>query len=86
VKRHGAGKATSERPRRLAGEGWRSIADGTFTFGIVERVDDACATAYVCCREPQTVGRLNVATAVADLGRRSYETADPMEAVGDRGS
>ncbi len=77
---HEAEMAEIEDSRRLAGEGW-PIAD-TFTFGPVERVDDACATAYVYCREPQTVGRLNVAMAVADLGRRSYETADPMETLG----
>jgi len=47
----------------------------------VERVDDACATAYVYCREPQTVERLDVAKAVVDLSRRPYEAIDPMEAT-----
>jgi hypothetical protein len=83
---HEAEMAEIEDSGRLAGEGWRPIAGGAFTFGVVERVDDACATAYVYCRQPHTVERLNVATAVADLGRRSYETADPMEAMGGPGS
>ena len=63
---------------RLAGNGWQRIGDA-FTFGIVERVDDVCATAFVYCREPQTVSRVDLAGAVADIGRLSYETSDPME-------
>jgi Protein of unknown function (DUF2961) len=73
--------AAIEESGRLAGEGWRRIADGTLIFGIVERVDDACATAYVYCREPQAVERLDVAKAVVDLARRPYEAVDPMEAL-----
>ena len=79
---HEAEMAAIEDSGRLAGQGWQRIAGGAFTFGIVERVDDACATAYVYCRDPQTVERLNVAMAVADLTRRPYEAADPMEAIG----
>ena len=79
---HEAEMAAIEESGRLVGEGWQPIAGGAFTFGIVERVDDACAAAYVYCREPQTVGRVDMTTATADLGRRSYETADPMEAMG----
>ena len=44
-----ADMAAIEESGRLAGEGWQRIADGTLIFGIVERVDDACATAYVYC-------------------------------------
>jgi hypothetical protein len=73
--------AAIEDSGRLAGEGWQRIAGGAFTFGIVERVDDVCATAYTYCREPQTVERLDVAVAVADLERRPYETAAPMEGL-----
>jgi hypothetical protein len=73
--------AAIEDSGRLAGEGWQRIAGGAFTFGIVERVDDVCATAYTYCREPQAVERLDIAVAVADLGRRPYETAAPMEAL-----
>ena len=78
---HEADMAAIEDSGRLAGEGWQRVAGGAFTFGIVERVDDVCATAYTYCREPQTVERLDVAVAVADLGRRPYETAAPMEAL-----
>ena len=67
---------------RLAGEGWQRIDGGAFTFGIVERIDDVCATAYVYCREPQRVKRVDLAGAVADLERRPYETAGPMEELG----
>jgi hypothetical protein len=49
------------------------------TFGIAERVDDYCATAFVYCRDPQPVPRLDIAAATADLERRSYERAAPME-------
>jgi Protein of unknown function (DUF2961) len=78
---HDAEMAAIEDSGRLAGEGWQRIAGGAFTFGIVERVDDVCATAYTYCREPQAVERLDIAVAVADLGRRPYETAAPMEAL-----
>ena len=70
-----------EESGRLAGGGWQRIGDA-FTFGIVERVDDVCATAYVYCREPQGVDRLDLAAAVVDVGRRPYEEGDPMETAG----
>ncbi|MGD0393603.1 MAG: glycoside hydrolase family 172 protein [Acidimicrobiales bacterium] len=79
---HEAEMATIEDGGRLAGDGWQRIGDGAFTFGIVERVDDVCATAFVYCRQPQTVRRVDVAGAVSDVGRRPYESADPMEATG----
>jgi len=50
--------------------------------GIVERVDDYCATAYLMCKEAQPVPRLDLAAALADIGRKPYETAHPMEALG----
>jgi hypothetical protein len=74
--------AAVEDAGRLAGQGWQRVGGGALTFGIVERVDDVCATAFVYCTEPQPVGRLDVAGAIADVGRRPYEVADPMEAVG----
>lgn len=49
--------------------------------GIVERQDDFCAVAYTVCRDPQPVPRLDVAAALADIGRLDYETANPMEAT-----
>lgn len=74
--------AVIEDSGRLAGDGWQRIGDGAYTFGIVERIDDVCATAYVYCREPQRVERVDPTGAVADLERKAYETADPMEALG----
>jgi Protein of unknown function (DUF2961) len=79
---HEAEMAAIETAGRLAGDGWQRIGDGAFTFGIVERIDDVCATAYVYCRKPQEVERVDLAGAVADLERRSYERSDPMEAIG----
>jgi hypothetical protein len=35
----------------------------------------------VYCTEPQPVPRLGAAAALADIGRRPYEQAGPMEAV-----
>ena len=32
-------------------------------------------------RRPQPVARLDVALAIADIGRREYEEAHPMEAM-----
>jgi hypothetical protein len=79
---HEAEMAAIEDSGRLAGIGWQRIGGGAFTFGIVERIDDVCATAYVYCSEPQRVGRVDLTGAVADLERRPYETAGPMEALG----
>jgi hypothetical protein len=49
------------------------------TGGIFERVDDYCSTAYVTCREVQAVPRLDLAAALADIGRRPWEQANPFE-------
>lgn len=75
-------RAAYEQANPVAGAGWRRL--GEVTFGICERVDDYCATAFVYCRRPQPVPRLDLATAVADIDRRDYESPDPMEeALGD---
>jgi hypothetical protein len=55
-----------------AGEGWKTdpaLFAGTplAAFAIAERSDDYCATAFVYCREPQAVPRLEAATALKDL-------------------
>ena len=63
----------------VAGGGWER-SEGVLARGIVERVDDCCATAYVYARTPQAVPRLDVAAAVADIGRLPYEQPDPLEA------
>ena len=66
-----------------AGTGWEQ-RPGVIARGIAERVDDYCATAYVYCREPQSVPRLDLASALADIERRPFEHAHPFErAMGD---
>ena len=79
---HEAEMAAIEDSGRLAGEGWQQIGGSGFTFGIVERIDDVCATAYVYCHEPQRVERLDLDGGVSDLERRPYESVDPMESLG----
>ena len=60
--------------RQPAGQGWHRPSRGdVIGMGIAERVDDYCAVAYVMCAEPQPVPRLDVASAIADIGRRPYE-------------
>jgi len=65
----------------VAGGGWSQM--GSTTIGIVERVDDYCATAFVYTTQPQAVPRVDVAAAVADIGRAAFEPVDPMEAFMD---
>jgi hypothetical protein len=73
--------AAYARTNPAAGHGWSlRPRPGVLAQGIAERVDDYCATAYVYCREPQPVRRLDVPAALADLGRRSYEQPSPLEA------
>jgi hypothetical protein len=57
----------------------RGVLPGIAALSIFERVDDYCATAFVYCRDAQAVPRVDVAAAVADLDRRSYEPGDAME-------
>ena len=54
-------------------------------WGIAERVDDYCATAYVYCIEPQPVPRLDLDAALADIDRRDYEPMLPQEALSGAG-
>ncbi len=61
-----------------AGRGWWRV-DGLLAAGIVERVDDYCATAFVYAARPQAVDRVDVGAATADLERRPYERASAME-------
>ncbi|MDO9173379.1 MAG: hypothetical protein Q7V62_01160, partial [Actinomycetota bacterium] len=58
----------------VAGSGWRHLGKpwGEW-FAVCERVDDYCATAYVYCQQVQPVPRVEVAAAVADVGRLAYE-------------
>ncbi len=66
-----------EKRYTLAGNGWvtgEPLANSPLhAFAIAERVDDYCAAAYVYAREPQSVPRLDIAGALADIGRRDYE-------------
>jgi hypothetical protein len=63
-----------------AGSGWnRDTRPGVLAQGICERVDDYCAAAFVYCRDPQPVPRLDLPAALADIGRLEYETPHPME-------
>jgi hypothetical protein len=73
-----------ERTHAVAGEGWHrdGLGPAMLAWGIAERVDDYCATAYVYCLEPQSVPRLDLDVALADIERREYETADPAEMLG----
>lgn len=56
-----------------AGRGWIRDVFGLLAWGIAERVDDFCATAYVYCRDAQPVERLDVTAAIADIARRDHE-------------
>jgi hypothetical protein len=72
-----------EQTNPVAGPGWHTgLGPGMLAWGIAERVDDFCATAYLYCTEVQPVPRVDVAAATADLTRRGYETADPFERFG----
>jgi hypothetical protein len=65
--------ASFERTTPPAGNGWDSDPR-LLARGIAERQDDYCATAYVYCRDPQPVPRLDVAAAVADLDPLPHES------------
>jgi hypothetical protein len=68
----------------VAGQGWAMHPrPGLLVKGIAERRDDVCATSFVYCRDAQPVPRLDVAAATTDIGRRSHEIAQPMEAFFD---
>jgi hypothetical protein len=47
--------------------------DGKSLPGLAERQDDYCATAFVYCRTPQPVPRLNIKSATANIRRMPYE-------------
>jgi hypothetical protein len=69
-----------QRTNPAAGNGWlRDLSPALLAWGIAERVDDCCATAYVYCTEAQPVPRVDPATATADIGRFAYEGRGPTE-------
>lgn len=65
----------------VAGTGWLRDLPGIHAWGIAERIDDYCATAFVYCADPQPVPRLDVALALADIERRDYEPSLAMEGL-----
>jgi hypothetical protein len=68
-----------ERSNPAAGTGWLRDNPRVVAHGIAERVDDYCACAYVYCRDAQAVQRVDMAQATADIERRPYESAKPIE-------
>ena len=73
-------KRALEAEGRVAGAGWLPLrSEWAEWFGICERQDDVCATAYVMCRDAQPVPRLDVAAARRDVERRPWEEATPFE-------
>ncbi len=70
---------TSAPTRRPAPAGCATSAPGLLAWGIVERVDDYCATSFVYCADPQPVPRVDLDAALADIDRRDYEVASPFE-------
>ncbi|MGD0670882.1 MAG: glycoside hydrolase family 172 protein [Candidatus Binatus sp.] len=73
--------AAYEAKHPVAGSGWVRPGSGVLAWGIVERIDDYCATAFVYCREPQPVARLDVVAATKDISRLAFEKPDPMESL-----
>ena len=70
------------RTHPAAGIGWnRDLGPGIVAWGITERIDDYCATAFLYCETAQAVPRIDVAAAVADIDRRDYEQPLPMERI-----
>ena len=69
-----------EKKHPVAGQGWNVVkGDIVHAWGIAERIDDYCAAAFVYCRTPQGVPRLDLDLALADIDRLEYEEANPME-------
>lgn len=61
----------------LAGNGWERASQGApfSAFAIAERRDDYCAAAFVYCRLPQPVPRVDIKAAAMDIALREYEGA-----------
>ena len=70
-----------EREGRAAGGGFLPLRGALEAFGICERQDDVCATAFLYLRDAQEVPRVDRASACADLLRREWEKASPFEAM-----
>ncbi len=73
-------RRTIEADGRTAGTGFHDIPEGPLeAFGICERRDDVCATAFVYCTDVQAVERVDMNRAAADIERRNWEEANPFE-------
>ena len=71
-----------EKTNPVAGAGWNRVQGPTIhAMGILERVDDYCATAFVYLQKPQAVPRLDLNLALADIERLPYEKESPLEAM-----
>ncbi len=74
--------AAYEGTNPAAGLGYlRNLSPDVLAWGLAERVDDYCSTAYVYLMGPQAVPRVDVAGAVADVIRLPFERPDRMEAI-----
>jgi hypothetical protein len=78
---HTALRERLEREGRVAGGGFLPLRGALEAFGICERQDDVCATAFLYLRDAQEVPRVDPASACADLLRREWEKASPFEAM-----
>ncbi|HEU4428566.1 MAG TPA: glycoside hydrolase family 172 protein [Myxococcota bacterium] len=70
-----------ERAGRVAGGGWFPAGSALEAFGICERQDDVCATAFLYLRDAQPVPRVDPALACADLERRAWEQPNAFESA-----
>ncbi len=77
----GALRERLEREGRAAGGGFTALSGALEAFGICERQDDVCATAFLYLRDAQPVPRVDVAGACADIARRAWEKALPFEGM-----
>jgi hypothetical protein len=77
----GALRERLEREGRAAGGGFQALRGGLEAFGICERQDDVCATAFLYLRDAQAVPRVHAASACAGIARRDWEKASPFEAM-----
>jgi hypothetical protein len=68
-----------EREGRVAGGGWMRLGGPLDAFGICERQDDVCATAYLYLTHAQPVPRVEPRAACAAIERRPWEQASPFE-------
>ncbi len=74
--------AAYEKTNPAAGTGYlRNLSSDVLAWGLAERVDDYCATAYLYLTTPQAVPSLDVDIAVADVHRLHFEQPHRMESI-----